>query len=134
MQHCLSFPPQPPHPPVLVFGTGPRPAEEGMRLIERALVESGLARFSPQVAVGSPPRGRLVIAFGAEAAASLLRRPVGLNLERGRLRSVGGTCVLVTEHPDAILRHSDPVARGREYRRLVNDLQQAVPMPRRIAA
>jgi hypothetical protein len=41
--------------------------------------------------------------------------------------------VLLTEHPSAILRLSDPLARGREYRRLVNDLMMAVPC-RRLAA
>ena len=29
-----------------------------------------------------------------------------------------------------VLRLSDPIARGRDYRRLVADLQLAVPMPR----
>ena len=61
-------------------------------------------------------------------------RPVSLNLERGRLRPLpDGGRILVTEHPTAILRLSDPVARGREYRRLVNDLLMAVPH-RRLAA
>jgi hypothetical protein len=105
-----------------------------MRLLERALTESGLARLAPELVEQSGPHDRLVIAFGTEAATMLLRRPVGLNLERGRLRPFGGRQLLVTEHPGMILRQSDPVARGREYRRLVSDLQQAVPMPRPLAA
>jgi hypothetical protein len=105
-----------------------------MRLLDRALSESGLAQLSPEAVEDLHPHDRLVIAFGAEAATMLLRRPIGLNLERGRLRPLGGRQLLVTEHPEVILRQSDPVARGREYRRLVSDLQQAVPMPRSLAA
>ena len=75
-----------------------------------------------------------VVAFGAEAACAFLGRPVSLNLERGRVRPLpDGGRVLVTEHPRAILGLTDPVARGREYRRLVNDLLLAVPH-RRLAA
>jgi hypothetical protein len=133
MQHCLSFPPRQVRP-VLVLAPGPRPTGDAMRLLERALSESGLARLSPRIVERVNPRDRLVIAFGAEAATMLLRRPVGLNLERGRLRPIEGRQLLVTEHPEVILRQSDAVARGREYRRLVSDLQQAVPMPRSLAA
>lgn len=133
MQHCLSFPPRQ-SCPALVLEPGPRLSSEAMRLLDRALAESGLARLAPQVVDGAPPRDRLVIALGAKAATMLLRRPVGLNLERGRLRPFDGRQLLVTEHPEMILRQSDPVARGREYRRLVSDLQQAVPMPRELAA
>ena len=132
MQHCLSFPPR--QAPVLVLSPGPQTTCDGLRLLERALEESGLARLSPRMIEGPVPRDRLVIAFGAEAATMLLRRRVGLNLERGRVRPLGSGQLLVTEHPDVILRQADPVARGREYRRLVSDLQQAVPMLRALAA
>lgn len=131
MQHCLSFSPSEPSPALVL---GPPPAGEAMRLLDRALAEAGLTGLSPRVVEGPGARDRLVIAFGAGAASMLLRRPVGLNLERGRLRPLGGYQLLITEHPEMILRQSDPVARGREYRRLVGDLQQAVPMPRRLAA
>ena len=125
----------------LVTGTC---GDVGARLLERALTDAGLADHEPRMVEHGhslPPthwRRRLpprtVIAFGAEAAQEVLNRPVSLNLERGRLRPLpDGGRVLVTEHPRAILRLSDPVARGREYRRLVNDLLMAVPH-RRLAA
>ena len=102
-----------------------------MRLLAGALEESGLARTAPRLVQGDVPVADLVIAVGAEAAAMLLRRPVSLALERGRLRPLGARGrLLVTEHPDVVLRLSDPIARGRDYRRLVADLQLAVPMPR----
>jgi hypothetical protein len=125
----------------LVAGPGTDGAE---RLLERALADSGLALHAPRRVPGAellPPAHwqrrlppRTVIAFGAEAAGAVLSRPVSLNLERGRLRPLpDGGRLLVTEHPRAILRLADPVARGREYRRLVNDLLMAVPH-RRLAA
>jgi uracil-DNA glycosylase len=114
-------------------------------LLERAWVESGIAACGPVGLVegerlppahwrarSAPPR--IVVVLGAEAAGRLLGRPVSLALERGRLRPLAdGGRILVTEHPRAILRLSDPLARGREYRRLVNDLMMAVPQ-RRLAA
>lgn len=132
MQHCLSFPSSRPDPPTLVLG--PRPTEAAILLLQRALAESGLAQLSPRIAATWAARDRLIVVFGAEAAAGLLGRPVGLSLERGRLRPLGAGQLLMTEHPELILRQADPVARGREYRRLVSDLQQAVPMPRQLAA
>ena len=132
MQHCLSFPSSQPDPPALVFG--PQPTRSAMRLLQQALAESGLARLAPRIAESVGAGEMLVVAFGAAAAADLLGRPVGLSLERGRLRPLGRAQLLMTEHPELILRQADPVARGREYRRLVSDLQQAVPMPRPLAA
>lgn len=105
-----------------------------MRLLQQALAESGLARLAPRIAESVGAGEMLVVAFGAATAAKLLGRPVGLSLERGRLRSLGSARLLMTEHPELILRQTDPVARGREYRRLVSDLQRAVPMPRQLAA
>jgi hypothetical protein len=132
-------------PVVLVAGAAGLGSDAAHRLLERALADSGLAVHEPAGArAGSLPpahwrrRGvqpRLVVAFGAEAAAELLRRPVSLALERGKVRAMpDGGRLLVTEHPKEILRQSDPVARGREYRRLVNDLLMAVPHRRRLAA
>src|SRR5262245_33153848 len=96
------------------------------RRLERALAGSGLSEHRPRMVArvgsqtprggrrGSPPSG-LAVALGAVAAAELLRRPVRLALERGRVRqSPDGHRVLMTEHPCAILRLSDQVARGRE--------------------
>lgn len=132
MQHCLSFPSSQPDPPALVLG--PQPTQSAMRLLQQALAESGLARLAPRIAESVGAGEMLVVAFGAATAAKLLGRPVGLSLERGRLRSLGSARLLMTEHPELILRQTDPVARGREYRRLVSDLQRAVPMPRQLAA
>lgn len=132
MQHCLSFPSSQPDPPALVLG--PQPTQSAMRLLQQALAESGLARLAPRIAQSVGAGDGLVVAFGAAVAADLLGRPVGLSLERGRLRPLGRAQLLMTEHPELILRQADPVARGREYRRLVSDLQQAVPMPRPLAA
>lgn len=132
MQHCLSFPSSQPDPPALVLG--PQPTQPAMRLLQQALVDSGLAPLAPRIAASVSGRDRLVVAFGAATAADLLGRPVGLSLERGRLRPLGTAQLLMTEHPEQILRQADAVARGREYRRLVSDLQQAVPMPRQLAA
>ena len=129
----------------LVMGTSGAGSPAVGRLLERALSDSGLVAHEPrpidagdglQLArwqrwAAQPPT---VIAFGAEAASGFLNRPVSLNLERGRLRPLpDGGRMLVTEHPRAILGLVDPVARGREYRRLVNDLLMAVPH-RRLAA
>ena len=159
LQHSLSFETAPDVelPPVrsmptrddaavmIVAGRRGLGSELAGRLLERALRDSGLAAHGPRPVSGgarmAPARWRrramqprVVIAFGAEAAAEFLDRPVSLNLERGRLRPLpDGGRILVTEHPTAILRLSDPVARGREYRRLVNDLLMAVPH-RRLAA
>jgi uracil-DNA glycosylase len=127
----------------VVLVTGTTGNDAAARLLERALAESGLAAHDP-VEVGHagclPPAHwrrrapRLVVAFGAEAASGLLRRSVSLNLERGKMRPLAdGGRVLVTEHPRVVLGIADPVARGREYRRLVNDLMLAVPR-RRLAA
>ena len=118
----------------IVIAGGPGPG--GMvarRLLERALVDSGLARLHPRhvppaaALAGEARSPRLVVALGAKAAAELLRRPSSLALERGRVRlGPDGGRVLITEHPSAIFSLADPVARGREYRRLVTDLMQVV--------
>ncbi|MEK0082371.1 UdgX family uracil-DNA binding protein [Benzoatithermus flavus] len=78
---------------------------------------------------------RLIVALGVVAAEALLRRPVSLQLERGRMMELpdGGGHALVTEHPSAILRIPDAAAQAREYRRLVGDLLLAVPYLRRAA-
>ena len=135
MQHSLSFSGDADGDRVvLALGPGPRPSTDAIRLLARALEELGLARTAPRLVHGDVPDADLVIAVGVEAAAMLLRRPVSLAFERGRLRSLGGRRrLLVTEHPDMVLRLSDPIARGRDYRRLVADLQLAVPMPRMAA-
>jgi hypothetical protein len=120
-------------------GIGSADAE---RLLERALADAGFATEAFRMVSAAealqagrwrrPSRAaRLIIAFGVEAASVLLRRPVALGLERGRVRPMpDGRCLLVTEQPKTILGLSDAVARGREYRRLVNDLMLALPHTR----
>ncbi|MFL5338147.1 MAG: hypothetical protein ACJ8H8_34505 [Geminicoccaceae bacterium] len=118
-------------------------SEKAARLLERAVAESGLGRAKLQVLAGTAAvrlararamSGGLVVALGAETAAILLSRMVSMPLERGKVRALPqGGRVLVTEHPATILGLSDLIARGREYRRLVAELQLAVPM-RRLAA
>jgi hypothetical protein len=106
----------------------------------RALADAGLDPDGVQVMPPSrrPHGGRkeawspLVVALGAATAEIMLGRGVRLALERGRITALGeGVRLLITESPAAILRLSDAVARGREYRRLVNDLLLAVPYRRR---
>lgn len=114
------------------------PREGGAdRLLERALADAGLESGMLHMATAMPPAApgsRLIVALGAEAASALLHRPITLALERGRILAMpDGRRLLVTEHPAAILRLADAVARGREYRRLVNDLLHAVPFQRRAA-
>ncbi len=132
------------HGAVFLVTGGPM-SEACAKLLDRAMTDAGLAGHEPfelaRASASLPaPRlrrhgqARLVVAFGSEAASAFLRRPVSLNLERGRVRPLPeGDRVLITEHPRAILAQADPVARGREYRRLVNDLLLAVPH-RRLAS
>jgi hypothetical protein len=118
-------------------------SERAAQLLERAVAESGLGRAKLQVLAGTAAirlararamSGGLVVALGSETAAILLSRMVSMPLERGKVRALPqGGRVLVAEHPATILGISDPIARGREYRRLVAELQIAVPM-RRLAA
>ena len=107
------------------------------RLLDRALADAGLdGEALPRVL--APPASALsvglIVALGADAASSLLRRPINLALERGRILALPhGGRLLVTEQPSAIMGLVDGVARGREYRRLVNDLLHVVPFQRRAA-
>ena len=123
----------------VVLVTGGMASEASVRVLERALADAGLAEHDPvelgyATARDRPRGGRLVVAFGADAASAFLGRAVSLNLERGKVRPLPDEGrVLITEHPRAILGLADPVARGREYRRLVNDLLLAIPR-RRLAA
>jgi hypothetical protein len=123
---------------IVVTGAAGLFGDAAIRLLDRALAESGLGQHDPRVVAAlrcpesQPPD--VAVALGPQVGSRLLRRPVSLALERGRLRPLPeGGRVLLTEHPSAILRLSDPLARGREYRRLVNDLMMAVPC-RRLAA
>ena len=124
-----------PAPVIMVVGVPPD--GRSAHVLERALGEAGLDPGMLQLSHGVPTdvsRVRLIVAMGTEIASALLRRPINLAIERGRvLTTPQGTRVLATEHPATILGLVDGVAKGREYRRLVNDLQHAVPVQRRAA-
>lgn len=128
--------------PVLLVGECPHGAKAAAsnRLLQQALVDAGLDEDRLELAPVGPrlaaDRARLspllTVALGSAAAEALLGRDVRLTLERGRIQALSdGTRVLVTESPAAVLGQSDAVARGREYRRLVNELLYAVPYQRR---
>lgn len=81
------------------------------------------------------PRPGLIVALGAAAAETVLRRRIFLPLERGRIMALAeGGRLLVTADPVTIAALPDAMAQGREFRRLVADLLLAVPYQRRIAA
>lgn len=128
--------------PVLLVAEHPRAAKAAtsQRLLQQALVDAGLdedrlelARVGPRLAADRARLSPLLtVALGSAAAEALLGREVRLTLERGRILVLSdGTRVLVTESPTSVLGLSDAVARGREYRRLVNELLYAVPYQRR---
>lgn len=139
--------------PVLVVESlpGDNRGDRAQRLLERALDEAGLdaaslrwvraftggrrsKTVSPLVAERARLRPGLVIALGVRAAEALLERPVALALERGRMLPLDdGSRLLIAGDPAAVLALPDPLAQGREYRRLVGDLLLAVPFQSRAA-
>jgi DNA polymerase len=68
-------------------------------------------------------RPHLVVCLGATAAQAMLRRPVRIASERGRLlEGPAGVPVFVTVHPSVIVRAPEEADRHREYARFVHDL------------
>jgi DNA polymerase len=71
-------------------------------------------------------RPRLIVALGATAGRSLLRRPVAVMRERGAVLATGGDYrVMLTVHPSFLLRLPDPERKAEEYQRFVDDLRLA---------
>jgi DNA polymerase len=68
----------------------------------------------------------LIVALGATAARTLLRRAAKVQSERGRVETgADGLPVLITIHPSALLRIRDDDRRHAEYKRFVDDLRVA---------
>ncbi len=69
---------------------------------------------------------RTIVLLGASAARAVLRRPVTISRERGRMLDVDSErqC-LVTVHPSYLLRLPDESARTREFAAFVEDLRLA---------
>jgi DNA polymerase len=67
----------------------------------------------------------VVVALGATAAQSLLRRTVTIGEVRGRQIHFGEWTGLVTVHPSYLLRIPDREAAAKEHRRFVLDLRKA---------
>jgi DNA polymerase len=72
----------------------------------------------------------IAILLGASAARAVLRRPVTIGRERGRLISFGELSVMVTIHPSWLLRMPDPATKARERSRFVADLRMALEVAR----
>jgi DNA polymerase len=71
-------------------------------------------------------RPRLIVALGATAGCSLLRRPVAVQRERGAILTTGSDYrVLLTVHPSFLLRLPDAEQKALEYERFVADLRLA---------
>ena len=71
-------------------------------------------------------RPRLIVALGATAGRSLLRRPVAVQRERGAILTTGNDYrVLLTVHPSFLLRLPDAEQKALEYERFVADLRLA---------
>lgn len=68
---------------------------------------------------------KVVIALGATAAMSLLRRHIVIGRDRGKPIPLQGRDVFVTIHPSYLLRIRDRADRDLQYRQLVQDLHRA---------
>jgi uracil-DNA glycosylase len=72
---------------------------------------------------------KLVVALGVTAASALMKRPVVLTRERGRLlRLADGRNGLATIHPSAVLRMPDEAVRANAMNGFVADLKVAVAL------
>ena len=89
----------------------------------REEVEACRPWFEAELALVRP---RVVVCLGATAAGAVLRRPVGVAAERGRiLASPFGIDTLVTMHPSAVLRLPREADRHRALMELAADLRVA---------
>jgi len=68
---------------------------------------------------------RLIVALGATAAQSLFGKAMAININRGRVMTIGSLAVLITIHPSYLLRIQNKDAADAEYSRFVEDLKVA---------
>jgi uracil-DNA glycosylase family protein len=73
--------------------------------------------------------GTVIVALGATAARSLLRRTTAIAASRGTTFDVGGRPTIVTYHPSAVLRADDRAAEVRAA--LIEDLRRAHTLTQR---
>jgi DNA polymerase len=72
----------------------------------------------------------VAVALGATAARALMRKPLTINANRGRLIPLAGFQALITVHPSYLLRLQDERDKRREFDLLVKDLRLAAEAAR----
>jgi DNA polymerase len=75
-------------------------------------------------------RPAVAVALGATAARGLMRKPLTINANRGRLIPMAGFEALITVHPSYLLRLQDERDKRREFDLLVKDLRLAAKAAR----
>jgi DNA polymerase len=75
-------------------------------------------------------RPAVAVALGATAARGLMRKPLTINANRGRLIPMAGFEALITVHPSYLLRLQDERDKRREFDLLVKDLRLAAEAAR----
>jgi uracil-DNA glycosylase len=74
----------------------------------------------------------VAVALGATAARALLRKPMTINANRGRLMALPGALrALITVHPSYLLRLREERDKRREFDLLVEDLHLAAEAARK---
>jgi DNA polymerase len=76
-------------------------------------------------------RPAVAVALGATAARGLMRKPLTINANRGRLITMAGFQALITVHPSYLLRLQEERDKRREFDLLVKDLRFAAEAARK---
>jgi DNA polymerase len=76
-------------------------------------------------------RPAVAVALGATAARGLMRKPLTINANRGRLITMAGFQALITVHPSYLLRLHEERDKRREFDLLVKDLRFAAEAARK---
>jgi uracil-DNA glycosylase len=76
-------------------------------------------------------RPAVAVALGATAARGLMRKPLAINANRGRLIPMAGFHALITVHPSFLLRLQEERDKRREFDLLVKDLRLAAEAARK---
>jgi len=76
-------------------------------------------------------RPAVAVALGATAARGLMRKPLTINANRGRLIAMAGFQALITVHPSYLLRLQEERDKRREFDLLVKDLRFAAEAARK---